>query len=292
MYKGSFKILFFGMSIILASMNLVRANENKWRLADLENILFVKTDHGNVLIELSPDFAPNHVKHMRLLTREGFFNNRIFYRVIENFIAQTGSGDDLAMGGNQNIEKLVNAEFTIPYDATPPFTSTGNGDPFADETGFSSGFPVGRDRKKQHSWISHCPGAVGMARNDHSNSGGTDWYVVIGQSPRHLDRNITVFGRVIDGLDVIYSMPHGSFSHEGSNIKGKRPGRISDVIVMSDLPKSQQPIVHIENTNHNAFFERLEGRKKRNNPWYIHKPPAFVDLCTVTIRTQIKWPEK
>ena len=280
------------MILAIIVIPFARADEVQWRIGNLENMLLVKTDRGDFLIELAPGFAPNHVRHMKKLTRESFFNNRPFYRVIENFIAQTGSGDDMAEFGNKNVEKLIAAEFTRTSKDDFPFVSIGHGDAYADEIGFCSGFPVGLDRQTERAWVTHCPGIVGMARNDNPNSGGTDWFIVIGQSPRHLDRNITVFGRVIDGLEVVLAMPHGIFVKEGAASKKVKPGRIKSIVIVADLPKKEQPLINIENVHSKRFSARLEQRKNRNAAWYVHSSPPVVDICTVGIATQIKWPKK
>ena len=278
----SILIILFLSTII----DLSHATDNRMRKADLDNILVVKTDRGEFLIELAVEFAPNHAKHMKKLSREGFFDNRVFYRVIENFIAQTGSGDDIANERNKNLDKLIDAEFTRSMTTDFEFTSTGHGDAYASETGFSRGFPVGVDNKNELAWITHCPGTIGMARKNNANSGGTDWYIVIGQSPRHLDRNITVFGRVIDGLEVVQSMPHGMFpTNNIESDNGKTGGVIVSVRVLSDL--KERITILIENTQSEYFSRRLESKKNRTHEWFIYTPPIIVDICTMNIRVQI-----
>src|SRR5690606_39743658 len=58
-------------------------------------------------------------------------------------------------------------------------------------------------------WLTHCPGIVAMARNNEPDTGSTDFYIVIGQAPRYLDRNLTIFGRVIDGMEVVQRIHRG-----------------------------------------------------------------------------------
>ena len=115
------------------------ADEHKWRRVNPDNILIVETDRGEFMIELNIDFAPKHATHMKALARSGFFDGRDFYRVIENFVVQTGSGDDMAADGNTETDKFVAAEFSVPGSTKLAFTSAGNGDAYAPLTGYVDG---------------------------------------------------------------------------------------------------------------------------------------------------------
>ncbi len=77
--------------------------------ADKENTLYLELPAGRVVIDLRPDLAPNHVKRIKELTRQGFYDNLVFHRVIEGFMAQTGDPTGTGMGGSG---KNINAEFS------------------------------------------------------------------------------------------------------------------------------------------------------------------------------------
>lgn len=266
------------------------ADEHKWRRVNPDNILIVETDRGEFTIELNIDFAPKHAAHMKALARSGFFDGRDFYRVIENFVVQTGSGDDMAAEGNTETDKFVEAEFSVLGSTKLAFTSAGNGDAYAPLTGYVDGFPVGRDLQTGETWILHCPGLVGMARNEAPDSGGTDWYVVIGQAPRHLDRNISMFGRVVTGMAVLQGMPRGPLAAGGMIPDGEPRASIVRMTVSSDMPETVRPVVEIMDTTSQAFLDRLEGYRVRTHPWYVHTPSEFVNVCAGNVPMRVSYP--
>ncbi len=97
----------------------------------------------------------------------------------------------------QSAKRTLPGEFDRPIDSSLPFAPLSDGDVYAPEVGFSNGFPVARDPKANKMWLVHCYGMVGVGRDIAADSGGgTELYVVIGQAPRHLDRNVTLVGRV------------------------------------------------------------------------------------------------
>src|SRR6202034_49683 len=89
------------------------------------------------------------------------------------------------------------------------FTPLGNPDLFAPTAGFVDGFPVGRDPKDGKSWIIQCPGVFAFARDNDETTATTEFYIVIGQAPRRLDRNLTAFGRVISGMQFVQKLNRG-----------------------------------------------------------------------------------
>src|SRR3546814_794593 len=156
---------------------------------------------GRVVIELAPDFAPAHVANIRTLAREHYWDGLSIYRSQDNFVVQFGDPTE-AVEDRKSIgsaQSKLPAEFTrdsagLAFDRLP------DPDGWAPEVGFSNGFPAARDPETGQAWLAHCYGALGAGRDvapDSSN--GTELYVVDGQSPRPLDRNITVVGRVPTG---------------------------------------------------------------------------------------------
>src|ERR1051326_823134 len=101
-------------------------------------------------------------------------------------------------------------EFDRPLDPQMPFTPLPDGDVYAPEVGFSNGFPVARDTKSGKAWLTHCYGMVGAGRDVALDSGGgAELYAVIGHAPRQLDRNVTLLGRVVQGMDLLSTSPRG-----------------------------------------------------------------------------------
>ncbi len=86
-----------------------------------------------------------------------------------------------------------------------------DGDVYAPEVGFSGGFPAARSSALRRTWLAHCYGMVGVGRDLDVRSGsGAEMYVVIGHAPRHLDRNVALVGRVVQGVELLSSLPRGS----------------------------------------------------------------------------------
>ncbi|MGL4967282.1 MAG: peptidylprolyl isomerase [Inquilinus sp.] len=94
---------------LLGSLLLAMAITQGASARDLENTLYLDLTYGRVVIELRPDLAPNHVKRIKELVREGFYNGIKFHRVIEGFMAQTGDPTGTGMGGSG---QKIDAEFT------------------------------------------------------------------------------------------------------------------------------------------------------------------------------------
>lgn len=267
------------------------AEESDWRSVDPDNVLLITTDQGPFSIELNNELAPIHAAHMRKMARSGFFDQREFYRVIENFVVQGGSGDDMESEGNRQQQLMIPGEINSKANLGSRFTTTGNGDQFAAETGLFNGFSVGRNPQAGTSWLTHCNGAVGMARNDSVDSGGTDWYVVIGHAPRYLDQNITVFGRVIDGLRVVQSAQRGNSQNSGLLDKEQAPLQMIKTQVLSDIPESIRPIYEVKNTHSKAFREYISSLKNRNHKWFITTPSAQLDVCSIRVETRKSSPD-
>jgi peptidylprolyl isomerase len=153
-------------------------------------------------------------------------------------------------------------------------------DTYAPETGFSSGFPVARDHG--HEWLTHCYGMVGLGRDNAADSGnGSELYAVIGQAPRNLDRNVTLVGRVVQGIELLSTMPRGTgalgfYSSASQNIP------ISSVRLASDLPSASQPHLAALRTDSGTFRALIEERRTRPDPWYVHSP-GHLGVCNVPL---------
>ena len=123
------------------------------------------------------------------------------------------------------------------------------------EVGFINGFYAARD--KDRVWLTHCYGMVGVGReNDENSGGGTELYVVIGQSPRALDRQLTMLGRVVQGMEIMSAFPRGT----GEVGFYKTPGEYqhyADIKVASDVPPAQRTIASKKRESGPASFFHL-----------------------------------
>ena len=202
-----------------------------WRTLDPENTLYLELDSGRVVIELAPAFAPQHVANIRTLVRAGYFDGLTINRSQDNFVVQWGDaeGEDPAKARPMGEAKAkLPAEFTRTSEGLD-FTRLPDADGWAPEVGFVQGFPAARDPKAGIAWLAHCYATVGAGRATAADSStGNQLYVVTGQSPRQLDRNITTVGRVIKGMERLSTLPRGSgplgAAFGFSRLRGAPPG--------------------------------------------------------------------
>ena len=190
---------------------LAASQPTDWRALDPDDTLYMELPGGRVVIELAPQFAPEHVANIRALARGHYWDGLSIYRSQDNFVVQFGdpTEDEAARKPLGDARAKLPAEFTRTA-AGLPFTALPDNDGYAPEVGFVEGFPAGRDPASGEAWLAHCYGTLGAGRDvaaDSSN--GTELYVVDGQSPRQLDRNITVVGRVVQGMELLSTIPRG-----------------------------------------------------------------------------------
>ena len=151
-----------------------------------ENIMILKLKNGDVKIELFEDVAPNHVKRIKELANAGKYDNVVFHRVIDGFMAQTG---DVKFGNSE----------TKDFD----LRRAGMG---------GSDLP---DLKQEFSSLPHDRGTLSMARSSDPNSANSQFFICFKPAP-FLDRQYTVFGKVIDGMDVVDKIKRGDENNNGS----------------------------------------------------------------------------
>jgi peptidyl-prolyl cis-trans isomerase B (cyclophilin B) len=157
-----------------------------------ENIMILKLKDGDVKIEMFPDVAPNHVKRISELANSGKYDNVVFHRVIDGFMAQTG---DVKFGNSES------KDFNL--------TKAGMG---------GSDLP---DLKQEFNDVPHERGTVSMARSSDPDSGNSQFFICFDQAS-FLDRQYTVFGKVIEGMEFIDMIKKG----DGQNGSVSDPDKI------------------------------------------------------------------
>jgi peptidylprolyl isomerase len=255
-----------------------------WRELEPENVVFMELREGTVTIELNPVFAPKTAQQFRKLVQEKFYDGLSFYRVIDGFVAQGGDGSDL---GELSDVPLIDGEFEREWLEEFSFTAVQKPDLFAPETGFIDGFAVARDLSENRTWLTHCPGVLAMARNDSPDSSRTDFYFVIGQAPRYLDRNLNVFGRVIDGMDVVQKIQRGPANENGIISDETRSSRIRTMRLASDIPKQERLNAYVVDTNSKGFKNLLKDRRNRKQKFFQNRPPKVLDVCQVPVASLV-----
>jgi len=264
---------------------LAAAPADAWRTPDPDNLLVMTLDSGRVVIELSPEHAPEHVANLRTLAREGWFDGLTIHRSQDNFVVQWGdaNGADPAKAKPLGSAKArLPAEFDTAIRAGLAFTRLPDADGWAPEVGFSAGFPVGRDPATGRQWLAHCYATVGAGRgNAPDSSNGTALYVVIGQSPRQLDRNITPVGRVLDGMHRLSAIPR-SLAPGGFYAQPALRTPIRRIALASALPETERPRLQVLDTDSTTFVALVESRRNRADAWYLRKA-GHIDLCNVPV---------
>ena len=178
--KSTIKFIFFFILLNFSNLNAK------------ENIMILKLKTGDVKIELFPDVAPNHVTRIKDLANSGKYDNVVFHRVIDGFMAQTG---DVQFGNSEdnnfNLQRAGMGGSDLP------------------------------DLKAEFNNIPHERGTLSMARSSDPNSANSQFFICFESAP-HLDRQYTVFGKVIEGMDNVDKITKG----DGPNGSVSNPDKI------------------------------------------------------------------
>jgi len=298
---------------------LEQSKPSDWRPLDPDSTLYLTLPGGRVVIELAPEFAPLHVANIRQLVRQKYFDGLAVVRSQDNYVVQWGDpaaededgGDGDAeeeSGGAGKRRSLGEAKATLPpemdrpiappkaeagstedpaqdpaEDQPPlPFTPLGDPDVYAPEVGFTHGLPVARDPSAGRTWLAHCYAMVGVGRGDAADSGsGAELYVVIGHSPRHLDRNVTLVGRVVQGMEVLSTLPRGTgalgfYEDPAENVP------ITSIRLGSELPEAERAHFEVLRTDTQTFRDLIDARRWRREGWFLDKV-GHVSLCNVPL---------
>lgn len=265
----------------LTSADVINASaDSDWRKPDSQNLLLLELEQGEVLFELAPDFAPEHIANVRKLVAQRYFDGLAIIRSQDNYVAQWG---DPAQQPEQ-ARALGEAASSLQ----PEFFRERKGlsiqrivsrDAYADEVGFVTGFPVGADPKRV--WLAHCYGMLGAGRGMAADSGnGAELYVVTGHAPRHLDRNVTLLGRALYGMKYLSSLPRGTgslgFYESEDEYVSIKSIRIGDEI---DGAKRNIEIMRTDTLTFNKF---VQARTTRLEEWFVDKA-GKIELCNISI---------
>jgi len=252
--------------------------ESDWRRPDPANLLYMRLPQGEVVMELAPEFAPENVANIKTLVREKYFNGLAIIRSQDNYVVQWGDPAD-----EDKARPFGSAATTAP----PEFfrsvddldiSTINSRDAYADIVGFADGFPVGSDGER--AWLTHCYGMVGVARGNEPNSGnGSSLYVITGHAPRHLDRNITLAGRVLSGIEHLTTLPRGTgtlgFYESADELTPIINSRMGD-----DVAEDDRVNIEVMRTNTEAFAAYVKSRTFRHEEWFVD-PTGRIEICNI-----------
>ena len=257
-----------------------------WRSLDPANTLYMDIPAGRVVIELAPVYAPANVAAVRALVRDRYFDGSFITRSQDNYVVQwaRAEADERAKA---MASKKVKPEFARSLDAKIAFTRLPYPDTYAPEVGFSGGFPVARDPKRKETWLTHCYGSVGVGRDNALDSGnGSELYAVIGQSPRTLDRNITLVGRVVQGIELLSVIARGTGAM-GFYEKPAQYVPIRAIRVAADVPAAERLDLEALSTESATFKKLVESRANRREAWF-KEPVGAIGICNVPLPVRVK----
>ncbi|MBX7533557.1 peptidylprolyl isomerase [Qipengyuania sp. 1XM1-15A] len=273
-----------------------------------------------VVIQLMPaPFSEAWTANIRTFARSGWYDDITVNRVQDNYVVQWGDANydnpeaegepkGLPTGLLQTSEdqytigfKTLDAlEDNSPGQDGSSQTKTGLGapagsdfnedpgihekDPYAPWVQFWDGWPIGAEFEGENPpfWPVHCYGMVGVGRNYSPDAGtGAELYTVIGHAPRHLDRNIALVGRIVEGIEHLSSLPRGKGVLGFYEDESRRPP-ILTVRVASDLADAQKPRFEYLSTETESFARYANARANRSDPFFIY-PTGGADICNIPV---------
>jgi peptidylprolyl isomerase len=247
-----------------------------WRTPDAENVLVIDTNKGRIVVEMLPEVAPAHVTRVRELTREKFYDGHTFFRVIENFMAQTGDPENTGVGGSTKPD--MTAEFTFRRG---PETMTTAADQGVAEVGFVKSLPVMSQSGmlmdmtndgRVSAWALFCPGVAAMARASDPNSANSQFFLMRAGYPS-LEKRYTAWGRVISGQEVVRAIKLGEPVPDPQD-------RMQQVRVLADMPADQRPQVRVIDPKSAWFKTEIERTRAAKG--------ADFSACDVRIPAEVK----
>jgi cyclophilin family peptidyl-prolyl cis-trans isomerase len=233
-----------------------------------------------VIIQLMPaPFSQGWVANIRKVAAAHWWDGTSVNRVQDNYVVQWGDVTE-KKPLPRTLIKVPQADYaTLRTDKFGQSVQP-SADSYAPETGFVAGWPYASDGHDV--WSVHCYGMVGVGRDMPPDTGsGAELYAVIGQAPRHLDRNIALVGRVVSGIENLSSLPRGSGAL-GFYEKPEQRVTIKSIRLATELPEAERPHFQYLSTESVGFAKYAEARANRRDPFFI-RPVGGADICNVPV---------
>ncbi|MEO1016004.1 MAG: peptidylprolyl isomerase [Pseudomonadota bacterium] len=254
------------------------ANAEDWLRLDPANIAVFELERGAVVVQLFDRYAPKNAAQFRLLARAGFYDGLSFYRVIDGFVAQGGDpfGERALPEG---ASKTLPGEFAAAADESDLEPLVRLGDDYADYAGIADGVAYGVDEQSRRVWPLHCAGVLAFGREEGRDTASSEFYFTL-QPQRYLDRNLSVFGRVLSGMAHLQALTRTAPPEKKSDPLGERIARVW----IADAPPegATPPKWEVFRTDTALFTEYVEARRNRPEGFF-HFRPDHVNACALAI---------
>lgn len=251
-----------------------------WAALDPAWTLYMDVPQGRVVIQLSPDFSPEHAENVRALARAHYWDGAFITRVQDNYVVQWGRAEDDPHDFGSAQREIAAPEY-FRSAAGLPFTRLPDPDSYSAQTGFTNGFWAARNNRGE-TWMIHCYGAIGVGRDNPPNTGNSsELYTVIGQAPRHLDRNLAMVGRIVQGMELLTALPRGTGPLGFYEDPAQRVP-IRSVRLASEVPASERTSLEVLRTDSQTFRDVIESRRNRREEFFA-EPTGHVNVCNVPL---------
>lgn len=260
---------------------LEAATEADWETLPQDRLLYLFLDRGTVVFELAPQFAPKHVANVKTLAAEGYWDGLAVVRVQDNYVVQWGDphAETDAARSFGTATNRIDGEFYRDLDGLD-YRPIDSNDAYAETVGFVDGFPAGSDGERI--WLAHCYGMLGAGRANAADSGsGAELYVVTGHAPRHLDRNVTLLGRVLHGIEFLSALPRGAGPLGFYADESKRVPLVRTRLG-TELDDDEQMQLRRLRTDTQTFARLVDVRRHRKEEWFLD-PAGHIELCNVPL---------
>lgn len=266
-----------GAAMAPAAAKVAPPGPGEWRTVDPQNLLVIDTNQGRILVEMVPEIAPLSVARIQELAHENFYDGLRFFRVVDDFMDQTGDPKNDGTGGS--TKPNLPSEILFRRGADTPFVLAL--DQTVAEIGFLKSIPVSsqsmalaamtRDQRVS-AWGLFCPGVAGMARDATPDSANSQFFLMRG-AYSSLDKHYTAWGRVVAGQSVVKAIKVGEPVADPQDLMER-------VRLAADLPEKDRPKVRVVDTA-SGWFKLAIARARADKG-------ADFSACDVNFPAEVK----